>query len=291
MTLPAAGHTPTSRGWPPRGVLAIGLTYLALLLAVAFVLVPFLWGLSTSLKSPTEVLAPQPQWIPSTIDFGNYERGVLSAKFLRFMTNSFLAVVGALVVSVTLAVHAAYACARLELRGKNLLLFLLWSTIMIPTISIIVPIYLLAVELKVYDTLFAVIIAYSAMLVPTLIWLLRGFIQTVPTELEESALVDGCGPVKTFYVIVLPLLRPGIAAASVLVFLTIWNDFLLAFSLTLRDENRLLQVGLYSFVTEAGIEWGPLMAATVGTTIPVIVAFAFLQRFFIQGLTGGAVKG
>jgi len=278
-------------GLPLRNVLATSLTYVALLLAVAFVLVPFLWGLSTSLKGPTEVLAPQPQWIPSTIDFGNYERGVLSAKFLRFMTNSFLAVVGALVVSVTLAVHAAYACARLRFSGKSLLLFLLWSTIMIPTISIIVPIYLLAVELGVYDTLFAVIAAYSAMLVPTLVWLLRGFIQTVPTELEESALVDGCGPVKTFYVIVLPLLSPGIAAASVLVFLTIWNDFLLAFSLTLRDENRLLQVGLYSFVTEAGIEWGPLMAATVGTTIPVIVAFAFMQRFFIQGLTGGAVKG
>jgi multiple sugar transport system permease protein len=291
MTSPAT--TPIPRGQRRQWAEALrwGATYLALGLALAFVLIPFLWGLSTSLKGPTEVLASTPRWIPSTVDFGNYERGVLSGKFLRFMANSFATVVGALIVSVTLAVHAAYACARLKFRGKDLLLFLLWSTIMIPTVSVIVPIYLLAVDLKVYDTLFAVIVAYAAMLVPTLIWLLRGFIETVPSELEESALVDGCGPIKTFYVIVLPLLRPGIAAASVLVFLTIWNDFLLAFSLTLRDENRLLQVGLYSFVTEAGIEWGPLMAATIGTTVPVIIAFAFLQRLFIQGLTGGAVKG
>jgi ABC-type glycerol-3-phosphate transport system permease component len=210
---------------------------------------------------------------------------------MRFMGNSLIAVMGALILSVALAVHAAYACARMRFRGQTLMLFLLWSTIMIPTVAIIVPLYLLAVDLKVYDTRFAVIVAYSAMLAPTLIWLLRGFIESVPAELEESALVDGCGPVKTFYVIVLPLLRPGLAAASVLVFLTIWNDFLLAFSLTLRDENRLLQVGLYSFVTEAGIEWGPLMAATIGTTLPVVIAFAFLQRLFIQGLTGGAVKG
>jgi ABC-type glycerol-3-phosphate transport system permease component len=192
---------------------------------------------------------------------------------------------------VGLAVHAAYAVSRFRFRWKNALLFIIWSTVMIPGVSIIVPLYLLAVDLKVYDTLFVVVIAYSAWLVPTLIWLLRGFIDTVPYELEESALVDGCSRLKAFYVVVLPLLRPGLAAASVLVFVTIWNDFLLAFSLTLKDENRLLQVGLYSFVTELGIEWGPLMAATIGSTIPVVLAFALLQRQFIQGLTGGAVKG
>jgi len=280
----------TRRPHPSAWLTLVGF-YLVLLAAVLFVLVPFLWGLSTSLKSPQEVLATTPHWIPEHIDFGNYGRGLLSEKFLRFMGNSLLAVIGALIVSLTLAVHAAYACARLRFRGKDLLLFLLWSTIMIPTVAIIVPLYLLSVNLQVYDTRFAVIAAYSAMLVPTLIWLLRGFIDSLPGELEESALVDGCSPVKMFYVIVLPLLRPGLAAASVLVFLTIWNDFLLAFSLTLRDENRLLQVGLHSYVTEAGIEWGPLMAATIGSTLPVVIAFAFLQRLFIQGLTGGAVKG
>lgn len=266
-------------------------TYLVLILASAFVLVPLLWGLSTSLKEPSDVFASPPRWIPPTVDLTNYTKGLLTPKFLRYIGNSLLVVAGSLVVSVALAVHAAYAVSRFRFAAKEAMLFLVWSTVMIPGVSIIVPLYLLAVDIGIYDTLFVVILAYSAWLVPTLIWLLRGFIDTIPYELEESAFVDGCGRLKAFYVVVLPLLRPGLAAASVLVFVTIWNDFLLAFSLTLRDENRLLQVGLYSFVTELGIEWGPLMAATIGSTVPVVIAFALLQRSFIQGLTGGAVKG
>ena len=266
-------------------------TYAALCLATAFVLVPLAWALSTSFKTPTDVFATPPVWIPHAIDVTNYTRGLFTPKFLRYIMNSVIVVAGALVVSVGLAVHAAYAVSRFKFRAKEALLFVVWSTVMIPGISIIVPLYLLAVDLGIYDTLFVVVLAYSAWLVPTLIWLLRGFVDTIPYELEESAFVDGCGRLKAFYVVVLPLMRPGIAAASVLVFVTIWNDFLLAFSLTLRDDHRLLQVGLYSFVTELGIEWGPLMAATIGSTVPVVIAFALLQRYFIQGLTGGAVKG
>jgi multiple sugar transport system permease protein len=275
----------TARVWADIG------TYGALALAVLFVVVPLAWALSTSLKAPTDVFASPPQWLPPAIDLTNYTRGILSPKFLRYIGNSLLVVAGAIVLSLALAVHAAYAVSRFRFRGKEALLFVIWSTVMIPGVSIIVPLYLLAVDLGIYDTLFVVVICYSASLVPTLIWLLRGFVDTIPYELEESAFVDGCSRLKSFYVIVLPLLRPGLAAASVLVFVTVWNDFLLAFSLTLRDENRLLQVGLYSFVTELGIEWGPLMAATIGSTIPVVIAFALLQRSFIQGLTGGAVKG
>jgi ABC-type glycerol-3-phosphate transport system permease component len=266
-------------------------TYGALILASAFALLPLAWGLSTSLKPPGEIMAFPPRWIPATIDLNNYLSGFLSPRFMRYIANSLFVVGAAIVLSIGLAVHAAYAVARFRFAAKNTLLFLVWSTVMIPGVSIIVPLYLLAVDLGIYDTLFVVTVAYSAWLIPTLIWLLRGFVEAVPGELEEAAQIDGCGRVKAFYIVVLPLLLPGLAAGSILVFVTIWNDFLLAFSLTLRDENRLLQVGLYSYVTEFGIEWGPLMAATIGSLIPVLLAFAFLQRFFIQGLTGGAVKG
>jgi ABC-type glycerol-3-phosphate transport system permease component len=266
-------------------------TYGALILASAFALLPLAWGLSTSLKPPGEIMAFPPRWIPATIDLNNYLSGFLSPRFMRYIANSLFVVGAAIVLSIGLAVHAAYAVARFRFAAKNTLLFLVWSTVMVPGVSIIVPLYLLAVDLGIYDTLFVVTVAYSAWLIPTLIWLLRGFVEAVPGELEEAAQIDGCGRVKAFYIVVLPLLLPGLAAGSILVFVTIWNDFLLAFSLTLRDENRLLQVGLYSYVTEFGIEWGPLMAATIGSLIPVLLAFAFLQRFFIQGLTGGAVKG
>jgi ABC-type glycerol-3-phosphate transport system permease component len=267
------------------------LVYLALIIASIFALAPLAWGLSTSLKIPTEVSSWPPRWIPPTIYWGNYIEGFFTAKFLRYLANTFIVIGGAIIVSLTLAVHAAYIVSRRQFRGKNLLMFLVWATIMIPGVAVIVPLYLLAVDIGIYDTYGVLILVYSAWLIPTLIWLLKGFIDSVPVELEESALIDGTTYVGAFYRIVFPLLKPGLAAGSALVFLTIWNDFLIGYSLTLTDNHRLVQVGLYFFVTEVGISWGPLMAATMGSLIPVILVFALLQRAFIQGLTGGAVKG
>lgn len=266
-------------------------TYGTLLLAVLFVLLPLAWGVSTSLKSASDIFAPTVQWIPPTVDFGNYLKVFSSHLFLRYILNSVLVVAFALLLSTILAVHAAYAVSRFRFRAKEFLLFLVWATVMLPGVAIIVPLYLVAVDLGIYDTLFVVVLAYSAWLIPTLIWLLQGFVDAVPYELEEAAMIDGCSRLKAFYLIVLPLLRPGLAAAAVLVFVTIWNDFLLSFSLTLKDEHRLLQTGLYIFVNESGIEWGPLTAAAIGSTVPVAILFALLQRSFIRGLTGGAVKG
>ena len=266
-------------------------SYGVLLLAVLFVLAPLAWGLSTSLKSNADIFSPTVQWIPPSVDLGNYLKVFSSPLFLRYILNSLVVVAFALALSAILAVHAAYAVSRFRFRAKEFLLFLVWATVMLPGVAIIVPLYLLAVDLGIYDTLFVVVLAYSAWLIPTLIWLLQGFVDAVPYELEEAAMIDGCSRLKAFYLIVLPLLRPGLAAAAVLVFVTIWNDFLLSFSLTLKDENRLLQTGIYIFVNESGIEWGPLTAAAIGSTIPVAILFALLQRSFIRGLTGGAVKG
>lgn len=134
-------------------------------------------------------------------------------------------------------------------------------------------------------------IVYAAWLIPTLIWLLRGFVISIPRSLEEAAQIDGASRLQTLYLVVLPLMRPGLGAAAVLAFVTVWNDFLIGFALTLSDEHRLLQVGLQSFVTEGGIDWGPMMAATIGSLLPAAVVFGLLQRAFIQGVTGGAVKG
>jgi ABC-type glycerol-3-phosphate transport system permease component len=216
---------------------------------------------------------------------------VFSGKFGGYMLNTVIVVISALVRSQLLAAHMAHATTRYAFAGKALMLNLMWATVMIPGIAIVVPLYTLSVDVGIYDTLLVLILVYSAWLVPTLVWLLRGFVANVPNELEESARVDGCSRLGAFYRITLPLIRPGLIAGGMLVFIHIWNEFLIGYSLVLSDENRLLQVGVYFFVTENGIAWGPLMAAALGSIVPVIIAYSFLQRSFIQGLTGGAVKG
>jgi len=278
----------TRRRLPP---LASCAAHGAAILACAFALLPVLWGLSTSFKFAGEVHAWPPSWLPATPTLQNWKDAVLDPRFLRYVLNTLFVVGVSLVISITFALMAAWATVRFHFRGREVLLLVMWSTIMVPGIAVVVPLYGLAVDVGLYDTLWAPALVFSAWLVPTLVWLLRGFIAAVPAELEESAQIDGCTPLGAFVRVTVPLLWPGLVAAAILVFVMIWNDFLIGYSLTLSDENRLVQVGIYAFMTETGVEYGPLCAAAIASIIPIVVLYALLQRYFIQGLTGGAVKG
>lgn len=273
------------RRWQDLGVLAF------LVGVSVFALFPLLWALSTSFKSPIAVHAFPPVWIPENPTLSNWQSAVMTDRFGRYLLNTGIVVIGSLVLSLALAIHAAWATVRFRFTGREALLLIMWSTIMIPGVSIIVPLYMLAVDVGIYDTLFVLVLVYSAWLVPTLVWLLRGFVASVPAELEESARMDGCSVLGAFYRITLPLTWPGLIAGGILVFVMIWNEFLIGYSLVLSDENRLIQVGIYYFITETGVQYGPLMAAALASSIPVLVLYALFQRYFIQGLTGGAVKG
>jgi ABC-type glycerol-3-phosphate transport system permease component len=289
MTFPAA--TRSSHPALKSSVRTSALTYGCLLAGVVFALLPILWGVSTSLKSVAEVYAHPAHWIPDSITTTNWDIAVANSKYARYVINTFVVIGFTLLVSLGLAAHAAHATVRHAFAGKQFILNLMWATVMIPGIAIIVPLYSMAVEVGIYDTLLVLVLVYSAWLVPTLVWLLRGFIANIPSELEEAARVDGCSRLGALYRVTLPLLRPGLLAGAVLVFIHIWNEFLIGYSLVLGDARRLVQVGVYFFVTENGVAWGPLMAAAMASIVPVIILYAILQRAFIQGLTGGAVKG
>ena len=265
--------------------------YGILTVALAFVVIPILWGLSTSLKPVTEVNSIPPSWLPNDLTLENYDIVLFKSKFFLFFKNTVVVIAFSLLLTLFVASHAAWAVARKKFFGKDTLLLIMWSTIMIPGVSIIVPLYLISVSLNIHDTYLVLVLVFSAWGVPTLIWLLRGFISGIPVELEEAAKVDGCSSLGAFYRITVPLLPPGLIAGSMMVFVLIWNDFVIPYSLVISDERRIIQVGLYSFITEAGIEWGPLMAALFGSLVPVLLLYTFLQRYFIQGLTGGALKG
>lgn len=267
------------------------LVYAALAAALAFALLPLLWGLSTSLKAQIDVHKMPPVWIPSPPTFANYADAVFDARFGRYLVNTLIVVFASLVLSTALALHAAWATVRFRFAGREGILLVMWATIMVPGIAVIVPLYMASVDLGLYDTLASLVIVYSAWLVPTLVWLLRGFIAAIPYELEEAARIDGCSRIGAFWRATMPLLRPGLLAAGVLVFVMVWNEFLIGYSLTLSDGNRMIQVGIYYFMTETGVEYGPLTAAAIASIAPIAVLYALLQRAFIQGLTGGAVKG
>jgi multiple sugar transport system permease protein len=260
--------------------------------AVIFALAPILWAILTSLKGPKEVALYPPTFLPQSLTLDNYRFAVIyNGTFLHYLFNTALIVVAATIICLVFSAHAAHAVARYKFRGSALLMFAMFSTIMIPGVAVVIPLYLLSVKAGIYDTITVLVLVYSAWLSPTLIWLLRGFVNAIPIELEEAGRIDGYSRIAVFYRVTLPLMRSGLLAGAVLIFANIWNEFLLGYSLVQSETARVVQVGIYANLTEVGVQWGRLTAAAVTATVPVLIIYAFLQKAFVQGLSTGAVKG
>jgi ABC-type glycerol-3-phosphate transport system permease component len=258
--------------------------------AMAFAFLPILWGLSTALKESGAAEGFPPQWVPRPATLENFRQVLIGSNLTRYLWNSTIVAVLTIVATLAVAVHAGYAAARFTFAGKNQLLFVILATAMIPGICILVPVYLLVTGARLHNTYLALVLVYTAWQVPTAVWIMRGFFETIPPDLEEAALIDGCSRLGAFYRIILPLTQPGMAAVGILVFVYVWNDFLIAYVLTISDEMRLIQSGLYLYVTAFGVEWSKLMAASVLALLPPAATFVLFQSRFIQGLTKGAIK-
>jgi len=268
-----------------------GTTMIALtLLACLFAAGPVIWGLLTSFKTPTQVVSYPPQLWPSPTTLENFAGVWRESNFPVFFRNSVVVTLASVVLCLALAVHAAYGLARFTFRGKTLLMLGILATSMIPGIAILVPLYNLSVQVKLYNTLTGMVLVYTAWNIPLVVWLLKGFFEKVPLELEEAARMDGCGRYKCFYLIVLPLARPGMLAAAIMAMMAVWNDFLIGFTLAVSEQKRLLPFGLYTYISNVGVDWGQLMAATVLALLPVLFAFLIMQKWLVQGLMAGAVK-
>ena len=269
-----------------RNALLTALTVVACIFAAG----PVLWGAITSLKIPTQVVTYPPELLPHPPTLQNFVDVWNQTTFPVYFRNSLVVTAVSVVLSLVLALHAAYGLARFEFRGKAFLMLGILATSMIPGIAILVPLYNLSVQAKLYNTLTGMIIVYTAWNIPLVVWLLKGFFEKVPRELEEAALIDGCGRYRMFYLIVLPLARPGILAASIMAMMAVWNDFLIGFTLAVSEQKRLLPFGLYTYISNVGVDWGQLMAATVLALLPVVFAFLLMQKWLVQGLMAGAVK-
>jgi len=260
-------------------------------LVIVFALAPLVWGVLTSLKPTQQILTQPPQWLPWPITFEHYIAVFQSSNLPQYMLNSLIVAAGATILALVVAMYGAYAGARLRFRGKSTVLMVVLMTSMVPGIAVLIPLYALSVRTGLYDSHLALVLVFAAWQMPMALWILRGFIEGLPHELEQAAMVDGCSRIGAFHRVILPNLRAGLGAAALIVFLFVWNDWLIASALVNSQDKTLLQVGLFQYIADTGVQWGRFMAYAIASSIPVIVLFLFLERSFVRGLTSGATKG
>ena len=267
------------------------LTVGTLIIAAMVVLFPVFWMVSSSLKPRSELFARDLTLLPVQWTFDNYRNVWRGTDFPSYFLNSFEVAAASTVLTVVISMYAAYAIARIEFRGRYAFGLLLLVTQMFPHILLVIPLFLIFQQLGLFNTHAALIIAYTSFALPFTIWLLRGFFEAIPAELEDAAAIDGASMLGTFRRVILPLAGPGIAAVTMFAFIRSWNEFLFALVFLQTHQLFTLPIGLASFQEEYTFRWDLIMAGASIITLPVLVFFLIMQRFIIQGLIGGAVKG
>ncbi len=253
-------------------------------------LVPLLWLLLCSFKSTGEIRI-SPFSLPDTWRYMNYVRAVQQAQLFRLFGHSLFVAFLAIVLNLVVTSMAAFAISRQKFPGHELLLTILTAGILVPIISFMVPYYLLIRMIGLYDTLWALGLTYAAINIPISMFLITSFMESIPSELEESAVIDGCNFFQRFTRIVAPLSRTGMVTAGTLCFIWSWNEFIMALLMTSSVEARTLQLGIRFFTTQFVTDLGGMYAAIVVAVLPSIVIYTVMHNMIISGLTAGAVKG
>jgi multiple sugar transport system permease protein len=257
---------------------------------LSFVLGPFLWQLVTALKPPAQ-LAELPPLLPRSPTAQHFLTVLKATDFLRAAGNSVLVAVSALLLAFFLGIPASYALAKLELRGRALMLATVLCLSMFPAIANVAPLYLFFIRLGIRDSLLAVVLAHSVFALPLALWTMTHFFQEIPDDLYRAARIDGCSHLGIVRHLILPLAAPGLVSVGLLVFIFSWNEFLYALTLTASARSRTLPVAIALFPGLYEIPWGEIAAAAVLATLPTVLLMLLFQRRIVSGLTAGAVKG
>jgi multiple sugar transport system permease protein len=260
-------------------------------IVIALALIPVLWMVSLSFKTPTAIL--DPSFIPSQWTWGNYDQILSTSTFVRPLVNSIGIGLISTLVSVVLASMAAYAVARLRFPGKSVLIGFALLIAIFPQIALVTPLFNIERALGLFNTWPGLIIPYIAFGLPLGIYTLSAFFREIPWELEKAAKVDGATPLQAFVKVIAPLAAPGMVTTAILVFMACWNDFLFAisFTSTLSSRTAPAAIEFFSGSSQFTVPTGPIAAAAVVITIPIIIFVVFFQRRIVAGLTSGAVKG
>ncbi len=269
------------------------LTMLLLAALFLFVFFPTFWMISTSLKPNKDAFQMPPHWIPREWTLENYADQLQDRTgFMVYVSNGVLVSVSTALVTIAVAVPAGYAFARLRFAAKRLLLIVILASQMFPPVIIVITLYALYRRFGLLDTYAGLILAFTSYSLPFSVWMMRGFCETVPLEIEEAAFVDGCSRLQILWRVVLPVIQPGLIAVGLFSFLHAWNNLIFALSLTSSPTTRTIPPGfLLTYVGEFQYRWSEMFAGSVIVTLPTVILFIGLQRYLVKGLTAGAVKG
>ncbi len=261
--------------------------------AIVWSLFPFYWMFSTSLKTDLGVYAIPPELFPSEVTMANFEKIFMrDSLIVQFFINSLATSLGTVLVTVFLATFAGYALSRLRFKFRYNILIGVLITQMFPMVVLLIPLYILYVKAHLLNTYAGLILAFTSFALPFGVWMIKGFIDSVPVEIEEAAMVDGCSRIRAMFKVVLPLATPGIVATGIFAFLDAWNNLLFPLTLVTELPMKTLPPGMILYFTgQLRTDWGGMMATSFLTTLPIVLIFVLVQRYLVEGLTAGAVKG
>lgn len=252
------------------------------------VIFPFYWILISSFKSGDTILVPD-LW-PVKWTLVHYKELIGITNYLSALKSSIIVAAGTMIICVIVVLLASYALYRFEFKGKSLFEKIILITYIFPSILLVVPVYNVMVKVKLIDTPLALIIMNVTFAAPFCVWLMRGFFKAIPVSLDESASIDGAGKMTVLYKIIIPILKPGIASIIIYSFISSWTEYTFASILVSSEVNKTLPIALHAIMGQYTVRWGHTTAGAVLTILPILVAFTFIGKYFISGLTEGAVK-
>ncbi len=265
--------------------LIIGLAFLAVI-----VLLPFWWVISSSIKATNEIISITPTNFPHSFTLEHFAKLLTSSDYPRFLVNSFVVSTVSMAVTVILAVFSGYAFFRLRFPGRDFLYRAVLLAYAFPAIVVLVPLYGMMSTVRLIDNPLSLVIINVAFAAPFAIWMMRAFLADVPLEVEEAARLDGASRLTVLRRITVPLIAPGIASVAIFAFISSWTEYLFASVLIQSDAVKTIPVGLAGIIGQYQVDWGLMLAGATVTTVPVIILFFFIGRYFVTGLTAGAIK-
>ncbi len=266
------------------------ITLLALIAGSVYALFPILWMVSSSFKSNKEIFAYPPEFISRSFQVKSYISILSDSSKVRFFLNSYLVASMVTLLTIVIAIFAAYAFSRYRFRGKKLLNIAIVGVQSVPPITLLIPYFSLVVTLKLYNTYGALIFTYIVFTLPYAIIMMTGYFNTLPKELDEAVRVDGGGSFRTLWRVLVPISLPGIVSTGIYTFMLAWNEYLFALTLTKTSEMRTVPVGIQLLMGQHAYEWNEMMAMSVLGSLPILILFVLFQRYFIDGMTAGSVK-